>query len=184
MIKITLRSSKTTTKATEWVSLCILIGLALLSVAAAIDHIRMPIRQRATPLRTIARLTHVAATPGPKPEAREKIPEIAKNIEIVPPVRDIDTGEADRTNALPDTAVVMARQKDLPMLRDDVAFETWGGEFAAGDSRIKEMIQAGALTSVQKGAKVKILEVRGVLAHVEVLGQDRTGWIRSSFVGR
>jgi hypothetical protein len=118
-----------------------------------------------------------------KAEVAEKTPEPPKIAEIVPPVHDKEIGEADRTVS-PGTEVVIARQRDVPMLRDDAAFETWGGEFANGDSRLSEMIQAGALTSVQKGAKVRILEVRGVLAHVEVVGQDRTGWIRSSLVGR
>jgi hypothetical protein len=106
---------------------------------------------------------------------------------IASPVRDIDSGEADRNVPPPSagtTASVAARQRDLPLLRDDQSFETWGGEFAKGDSRLKEMIQAGALTSVQRGAKVRILEVRGALAHVEVVGQDLTGWIRSTSLVR
>jgi hypothetical protein len=108
-------------------------------------------------------------------------------------VRDINSGEADRKVPPVDqpaapvagmNATVAARLKDLPMLRDGQAFETWGGEFAKGDSRLKEMIQAGALTSVQKGAKVRILELRGALAYVEIIGQGRKGWIRSTYLGR
>jgi hypothetical protein len=79
---------------------------------------------------------------------------------------------------------VVARQRDLPLLRDEPAFEAWREEFARGDSRLKEMIQAGAVTVVEKGAKVRILEVRGALADVEVVGQSRRGWIRSTCLGR
>jgi hypothetical protein len=125
----------------------------------------------------------VHADPGPTTEVSTKTPEFPKITRIVTPVRDTETGEADRV-VTDGTATVIARGKDLPLLRDDQAFETWGGEFAQGDSRLKDMIQAGALTSVQKGAKVRILEVRGALAHVEVVGQGRTGWIRSAYLGR
>jgi hypothetical protein len=79
---------------------------------------------------------------------------------------------------------VTGRRKDVPMLRDDAALETWGGEFAGGDGRLKEMIQAGALTSIAKGTEVRVLEVRGPLAHVEMVGQNRAGWIRSTCIVR
>ena len=102
---------------------------------------------------------------------------------MLSPARDIDYGEADRSVSAP-SVIVIGRQKNIPMLRDDQAFETWGGEFAAGDSRLKEMIQAGALTSVARGGKVRVLEVRGELTHIEVSGQGRTGWIRSAYLGR
>jgi hypothetical protein len=198
MIKISLRSPTATRNVTEWVSLCILIGLAMISIAAAFEHVRHAARPPAPPVRTAIRLKHVTPAPAviyqtnpapaiPVPDSvttpvEEKTPEPPEIARIDPPVGDMN-GEADRT-APAGTAVVIGRQKDLPLLRDDQAFETWGGEFAEGDSRLKEMIQAGALTSVQRGARVRILEVRGKLAHVEVEGQDRTGWIRSSFIGR
>jgi hypothetical protein len=200
LIRISLRSPAATATATEWVSVCILIGLALVSLVAAFEHIGRSTQPLATPARTNARLTPIKAPQvltapvvyQTNPiraagrlitEPATKTLELPKLTRIVPPVRDMNDGEADR--AVPaGTAIVIGRQKDLPLLRDDEAFETWGGEFAKGDSRLREMIQAGALTSVQKGARVKILEVRGALAHVEVIGQARTGWIRSSFVGR
>ena len=190
MVKIRLQSPGATANATEWVSVCILIGLALVSVSAAVEHIRTSSQAPPSRARTVVRLPRIiAATKAiplsvrPIPEVQEITPEPPKLAEIPPVAHDKEIGEADRTVS-PAAAVVIGRQRDLPMLRDDAAFETWGGEFANGDSRLSEMIQAGALTSVQKGAKVRIIEVRGVLAHVEVLGQDRTGWIRSSFVGR
>lgn len=202
LIKITLRSPRATAVASEWVSVCILIGLALVSIAAAFDHMRTTARPVVRQARKIVQLAPVKApktvipvvvrapiqpipAPGPTTEVETKTPEFPKMTENVPPVHDMDNGEADRTEpAETGVATVIARQKDLPMLRDDSAFETWGGEFANGDSRLKEMIQAGALTSVQKGAKVKILEVRGALAHIEVAGDNRTGWIRSASLGR
>jgi len=112
---------------------------------------------------------------------------------IVNLARDMNRGEADRSvprvqsasAAGPETsATVIGHLRDLPLLRDGQAFETWGNEFAKGDSLLKEMIQAGALTSVQRGAKVRILEVRGTLAYVEVAGQGRRGWIRSTSLVR
>jgi hypothetical protein len=95
----------------------------------------------------------------------------------------MDYGEADRSVSAPSVTVI-GRQKNVSMLRDDQAYETWGGEFAAGDSRLKDMIQAGALASVARGAKVRVLEVRGALTHIEVTGEGRTGWIRSASLGR
>ena len=198
MIRISLRNPAAASGITEKVSLCVLIGLALISVAAAVDHIRTAARPKAAAMaarpipqpavRPVSRPTPVqvgqaAPAPASAPVVEDPTPEPQRMARNVAPPSDKTSGEADR-GAPPDTATVIARQKDLPLLRDDQAFETWGGEFAKGDSRLKEMIQAGALTSIQKGAKVRILEVRGPLAHVEVVGQGRTGWIRTSFVGR
>ena len=236
MIRISLRSPLATTNPTEWVSVCILIGLALVSLAAAVEHIRLGTRPPATSFHTVARRAPVLpaaaapqtnpippepvlyeaprpapavlastpstraanrvparANPGQTTDASLRTPELPKMTRIASPARDMNYGEADRgvprvesapALAAGTTVSVVARQRDLPLLRDEQAFETWGDEFAKGDSRLKEMIQAGAMTSVQKGAKVRILEVRGVLAHVEVVGEDRRGWIRSAYLVR
>ncbi|MGA3028589.1 MAG: hypothetical protein ABSF98_27910 [Bryobacteraceae bacterium] len=250
MIRISLRSRLATNNATEWVSVCILIGLALISLTAAFEHLRVGARSLATPTQAAARrapagfpeqphrqpvpkalpadtappatpippqpVLYEAPTPAPAvvastpstraaervparvdpgqtTETSTKTPELPRMARIVSPARDMDNGDADRSvpgvtsvpaPAAGTTASVVARQRDLPLLREEQAFETWGGEFAKGDTRLKEMIQAGALTSVQRGAKVRILEVRGALAHVEIVGQGRRGWIRSSCLGR
>jgi len=236
LIRINLRSPLAPSNPTEWVSVCLLIGLALVSLAAAVEHIRLGTRSLTTSSHTVARrvpaLPAAAApqtnpippepvldeAPGPAPadltstpstraanrvparanpgqttDASPKTPELPKMTRIASPALDMTYGEADRgvprVESAPapvagTTASVVARQKDLPLLRDEQAFETWGDEFAKGDSRLKEMIQAGAMTSVQKGAKVRILEVRGALAHVEIVGEDRRGWIRSAYLVR
>jgi hypothetical protein len=134
-------------------------------------------------VRAAGKVTKALALPGQTTEDAAKTPELPKMTRMLSPARDMDYGEADRSVSAP-SVIVIGRQKSLPMLRDDQAFETWGGEFAGGDSRLKEMIQAGALTSVERGAKVKVLEVRGKLTHIEVNGQGRTGWIRSASLGR
>jgi len=216
VVRISLRNPAAASSIAERVSLCVLVGLALVSVAAAVEHMRSPLHPAATVAREVVRAvppavppvvphapSPVAAAvatapapqpapvpvvapppaPGPAPEAQPKTPEPVKIARNLPLLRDMSLGEADR-GVPSDTATVIARQRDLPMLRDEQAFQTWGGEFAKGDGRLKEMIQAGALTSVERGAKIRILEIRGDLAHVEIIGQRRTGWIRSSSVGR
>ncbi len=218
MVRISLRSPLATSNATEWVSFCVLTALALVSMAAALEHIRVASRPSAMPAtHTIARLSAkpapatlpvAAALPQPAPvakpaapplraaarvparvnlrqiaEASRKKPELAKMTRIVNPPHDKNVGEADRIVSAR-TATVIGRLKDLPLLQDGEAFETWGGEYAKGDSRLKEMIQAGALSSVRRGAKVRVLEVRGALTCIEVAGQGQRGWIRSSYLGR
>lgn len=229
MIRIGLRCPVPVTRAAERVSVCVLAGLTLISLMAAVEDFRLTIHTTIMPVRTlttehserrmIARVLPLATapriaaihnetarpahpTPASTPMARTaanvlpaatvpgritedstKAPEPPKMTRMLSPARDMDYGEADRSVSAP-SVIVIGRQKNLPMLRDDRAFETWGGEFAGGDSRLKEMIQAGALTSVERGAKVRVLEVRGALTHIEVTGQGQTGWIRSAYLGR
>ena len=153
----------------------------------------LPAVLASTPSTRAAERAPARPNPGQTTDASTKTPELPKMTRIATPPGDMNYGEADRSvprvESVPalaagKTASVVARQRDLPLLRDEQAFQTWADEFAKGDSRLTEMIQAGALTSVQKGATVRILEVRGALAHVEVLGQDRRGWIRSAYLGR
>ncbi len=227
MIRIGLRCPIPTTTPAERVSVCVLAGLTLVSLMAAVEHYSLRIhigRAAGVPARTIT-TQHpesriVAEAPPPETLAPEiqneaaqpvtmntrsiraasqvpraptlpgqttgdatKMPELPKMTRILSPARDMDYGEADRSVLAPSVRVI-GRRKNIPMLRGDRAFTTWGGEFAAGDSRLKDMIQAGALTSVARGAKVRVLEVRGELTRVEVNGQGRTGWIRSASLGK
>jgi len=222
MIRISVRPTSFARRIAERGSLAVLVFLAVLSLAAVVEHIRVasepiPVAVRQNPPRPqpVAALPTVAVHPTPPPPPatvapspvlapapppvlaaqvseephrlpapETKTPELPEMARILPPIRDTVSGEADRNLPASGTATVTGRRKDVPMLRDDAALETWGGEFAGGDSRLKEMIQAGALTSVAKGTQVKVLEVRGPLTHVEIVGQNRTGWIRSSSIGR
>lgn len=240
MIRIDLRCPVPVTIAAERVSVCVLAGLTLISLSAAVEQFRLTVHTahasamtspmlapqhpksriiaRALPpvmpplppvaaihnetarpaspaqpaqsvltsassVRAASKVTKALTLPGQTTEDAAKTPELPKMTRMLSPARDMDYGEADRSVSAT-SVIVIGRQKSLPMLRDDQAFETWGGEFAGGDSRLKEMIQAGALTSVERGAKVKVLEVRGKLTHIEVNGQGRTGWIRSASLGR
>jgi hypothetical protein len=229
LIRIGLRCPVAVTIAAERVSVCVLAGLTLISLTAAVEGFRLTIHTTSKPVRALttehserrmiarvlvpATAPRIAAIhsetvepvqpapmntrsiraagkvpraptlPGQTPEDVTKTSEPPKMTRMLSPARDMDYGEADRSVSAP-SVIVIGRQKNLPMLRDDRAFETWGGEFAGGDSRLKEIIQAGALTSVERGAKVRVLEVRGALTHIEVTGQGRTGWIRSASLGR
>jgi len=175
-------------------SSAVIAGCALGGVAAAAIHNEtarpaspaqpaQSVLTSASSVRAASKVTKALTLPGQTTEDAAKTPELPKMTRMLSPARDMDYGEADRSVSAT-SVIVIGRQKSLPMLRDDQAFETWGGEFAGGDSRLKEMIQAGALTSVERGAKVRVLEVRGKLTHIEVNGQGRTGWIRSASLGR
>lgn len=238
MVRIGLRCPIRTTMAAERVSVCVLAGLTLVSLTAAVEQFRLTVHTahamvmpapsltsqhsesrivaRALPpvtptpvlaihnetarpapparpaqpaltstpsVRAASKVTKAPTLPGQTTEEAAKSPELPKMTRMLSPARDMDYGEADRSVSTP-SVIVIGRQKNIPMLRDDQAFETWGGEFAAGDSRLKEMIQAGALASVARGAKVRVLEVRGALTHIEVSGHGQTGWIRSAYLGR
>jgi len=216
MIRITVRPTAFARRIAERGSLTALVFLAVLSLAAAVEHFRagsghvasgpavvaarstLP-RPQAVAVRPTAAVhpnqppppttppvlaAQVPEEPHPLPTPATKTPESPQIARIVPTIRDTFSGEADRNLPAPGIATVAGRRKDVPMLRDDAALETWGGEFAGGDSRLTEMIQAGALTSVAKGTEVRVLEVRGPLAHVEIVGQNRAGWIRSTCIVR
>ena len=243
MIRISIRPTAQARRIAEWLSGTALVFLAALSLAAAVEHIRLASGSVAVAARPNQHGTQAAAAgpalfvhpiptpaasvppavtadlnPAPPPAAaappappsgriageshaapelqtrpeqshpatlpETKAPEPPQMARIVPVIRDTSSGEADRNIPEPGFTTVTGGRRDVPMLRDDAALETWGGEFAGGDSRLTEMIQAGALTSVKKGTQVKVLEVRGPLAHIEVVGQSRTGWIRSNCIGR
>jgi len=214
MARISIRPTFFACRIAESVSLTALVCLAVLSLAAAVEHVRVASTPLATAIRpnqpgsralAVRRViavppsqspSPVVPAPSPSTPARvdlplravatlqTKTPDLPKLARIAPRIRDMSTGEADRNLPATGTATVTGRHKDVPMLRNDAAMETWGGEFASGDDRLKEMIQAGALTSVSKGTGVRVLEVRGSLAHVEIVGQNRTGWIRSACIVR
>jgi hypothetical protein len=65
------------------------------------------------------------------------------------------------------------------LLRADAAFEKWRAAFARGDVPLKDLISAGAVTSVPRGASVHILAIEGGLARVEVDGLNWQGWVRT-----
>ena len=236
MVRVNIRSTFLARRIAERASLTALVFLAVLSLATAVEHIRVasgPLPPASRPnqpqrLAMAARPTTAAhptpprppavATPSPDPSVQfaapphpvltvpaaspaappalvseephpvlgpeTKTPELLQMARIVPRMRDTFSGEADRSVPASRVTTVGVRHKDVPMLRDDAALETWGGEFASGDSRLREMIQAGALTSVTKGTPVKVLEVRGPLTRVEIVGQNRAGWIRSTCIVR
>jgi len=202
MIRIRIRATGSACGIAERASLIALAFLAVLSLAAAVEHVRLSGEPLATATRANlpqpaaaavpvhpgpypppAAFARIADRPQSVPTAETKTLELAKSARIVPATRDRFSGEADRNLALPGTATVTGRRRNVPMLRD-AALEVWGGEFASGDSRLKGIIQAGALTSVAKGAEVRVLELRGPLARVEIVGQNRTGWIRSASIVR
>jgi len=245
MIRISIRPTGEARRIAERASLTALVFLAVLSLTAAVEHIRVadvpvavagrtnhprprtaaarltaPVHpapplppviaslpaaaiQRTPPVPPVAAVppavpferiaedlhpVHAAQTKTPESHAAQapatKTVELPQMARIVPRMRDTSSGEADRNLPAPGVATVTGRHKDVPMLRDDAALETWGGEFAGGDSRLNEMIQAGALTSVAKGTRVRVLEVRGPLTHIEIVGQNRAGWIRSTCIVR